>query len=278
MSRSAPVVRLVRAVTRRLGFHPFDSHPETFDLTGRKALVIATNHGALDMGKPTGVFASELTTAYYAFVDAGMTVDVASPAGGLIPVDPLSMRSVVRTASDDRLLDDADLRGKIMESVSVDEVDVLEYDIVYLAGGWGAAFDLGFSTTLAAKMTEAAAAEVIIGGVCHGPLGLINATRPDGRPLVEGRRVTAVSDRQVHQLGIANTPQHPETELRRKGARYESSTRLLDVLANFWVIDGNLVTGQNQNAGPVVAREMLRLASERRTGQHRSGQSTDTGH
>jgi hypothetical protein len=26
---------------------------------------------------------------------------------------------------------------------------------------------------------------------------------------------------------------------------------------NRWVIDGNLVTGQNQNAGPMVAREML---------------------
>ena len=57
-----------------------------------KALVVATNHGALDIGKPTGVFASELTAAYYAFVDAGMDVDVASPAGGVIPVDPLSLK------------------------------------------------------------------------------------------------------------------------------------------------------------------------------------------
>jgi putative intracellular protease/amidase len=35
------------------------------------------------------------------------------------------------------------------------------------------------------------------------------------------------------------------------------------VLANHWVVDGNLVTGQNQNAGPMVAREMLRLVQER---------------
>jgi putative intracellular protease/amidase len=38
------------------------------------------------------------------------------------------------------------------------------------------------------------------------------------------------------------------------------------VLANHWVVDGNLVTGQNQNAGPMVAREMLRLVHEARTG------------
>ena len=41
---------------------------------------MATNHGVLDIGKPTGVFAVELTVPYYLFLDAGMDVDVASPA------------------------------------------------------------------------------------------------------------------------------------------------------------------------------------------------------
>ena len=35
------------------------------------------------------------------------------------------------------------------------------------------------------------------------------------------------------------------------------------MLANHWVVDGNLVTGQNQNAGPMVAREMMTLLAER---------------
>ena len=41
---------------------------------------------------PTGVFASEMTVPYYAFLDAGMDVDLASPKGGLIPVDPMSLK------------------------------------------------------------------------------------------------------------------------------------------------------------------------------------------
>jgi putative intracellular protease/amidase len=104
---------------------------------------------------------------------------------------------------------------------------------------------------------------LVIGGICHGPLGLRNAVAEDGRPLVEGRRITAVTDTQVQQLGIDSTPHHPETELRAKGAIFESESGFRDVLANHWVVDGNLVTGQNQNAGPMVAREMLRLVSER---------------
>ncbi|MEZ5170577.1 MAG: type 1 glutamine amidotransferase domain-containing protein [Acidimicrobiia bacterium] len=198
-----------------------------------------------------------MTVPYYAFLDAGMDVDVASPAGGVIPVDPLSVRGVLRTDADDRFLADDELRQKVAESLSIGDLDMADYDIVYLAGGWGAAFDFGVSEELAAKMTEANALGKVIGGVCHGPLGLHNATDTNGEPLVKGRRVTAVTDKQVRELGISGTPQHPETELRRMGANFEAETRFRDVLANHWVADGNLVTGQNQNAAPMVAREMM---------------------
>ena len=262
MKRPPAPARLVRKVVQRLGMHPEDPQPVAFELTGRRALVVATNHGTLDIGKPTGVFASELTVPYYAFLDAGMDVDVASPLGGVIPVDPLSLKPVVRTEADDRFLADDDLRveGHRTRWPSA-SVDIGAYDLVYLAGGWGAAFDFGFSEPLAAAITEANAAGKVIGGICHGPLGLRNATRPDGRPLVEGRRISAVTDAQVQQLGIESTPHHPETELRAKGALFESATGFREVLANHWVVDGNLVTGQNQNAGPMVAREMLRLVA-----------------
>ncbi|HMQ25775.1 MAG TPA: sulfatase, partial [Acidimicrobiales bacterium] len=122
-----------------------------------------------------------------------------------------------------------------------------------------AAFDFGFSPALADAVTEANAAGKIIGGVCHGPLGLRNAKDVDGRPLVEGRKVTAVTDKQVRELGIESTPHHPETELRAMGADFESASAFRDPFANHWVVDGNLVTGQNQNAGPMVAREMMAL-------------------
>ncbi len=256
-----PPARLLRKVLQRVGLHPDDDNADVADVRGRRALVVCTNHGVLDIGKPTGVFASEMTVPYYLFVDSGMTVDLASPLGGTIPVDPQSLRPVVRTQHDDRFLDDDQLRTKVSASAAIGELDMADYDIVYLAGGWGAAFDFGFSEVLATKVSEAAALGKILGGICHGPLGLRNAQRPDGRPLIEGRRVSAVTDKQVSELGIESTPHHPETELRAKGAIFENSTGRRDVLANHWVVDGNLVTGQNQNAGPMVAREMMRLVA-----------------
>lgn len=267
MKKPPPPARAIRKVLQRAGMHPEDTETSTVKLPGRKALVIATNHGVLDIGKPTGVFASEMTVPYYAFLDAGMDVDVASPDGGIIPVEPQSLKPPVRTEACDRFLADDEFRAKVSESLAIADVVIADYDIVCLAGGWGAAFDLGFSDALGQQVTRANELDRVIGGVCHGPLGLLKAKATDGSPLVEGRKVTAVTDKQVQELGIDLTPQHPETELRKLGAEFESATRFRDPLANHWVVDGNLVTGQNQNAAPMVAREMLRLAAERVSAQ-----------
>ena len=92
--------RLLRRLVRSLGLHPDD--PESFlgRLVDRRALIVCTNHAWLDVGRPTGLFASEMTVPYYLFSEAGIDVDLASPLGGVIAVDPLSLRSVVRTHHD----------------------------------------------------------------------------------------------------------------------------------------------------------------------------------
>jgi putative intracellular protease/amidase len=77
---------------------------------------------------------------------------------------------------------------------------------------------------------------------------------------VKGKHLTAVTNRQVQQLGITITPQHPERELRAAGAIFESASAMLDPFANLTVVDGKLVTGQNQNAGTETAQKMLQAA------------------
>jgi putative intracellular protease/amidase len=254
---SAPKLA-TRALIQRFGVHPTDPDAVPLDLRGAKALCIATNHGVLDIGVATGVFGSELTVPYYLFLDAGMQVDVASPAGGVIPVDPLSMKELIRTPDDDRMLGDGDFRDKLTHSLAIAAVDFTTYDIIYFAGGWGAAFDLGQSELLGRKVSDAWAAGRVVGGICHGPLGLLKARTADGELLVKGRRVTAVTDRQVQQLGVQITPLHPESALRQAGALFESETHpARDFFANHFVADGNLITGQNQNAGPMVGRMMM---------------------
>ncbi|MES2149462.1 MAG: type 1 glutamine amidotransferase domain-containing protein [Pseudomonadota bacterium] len=248
------------ALLRRLGLHPH-YHGARHRLPGKRALIVTTSHARLDpTSKATGVFASEMTVPYYAFLDAGMLVDVASVRGGQVPVERDSLRWPLATPDDRRYLADPVLRAKTENALAIGALDGVHYDIVFLAGGWGAAYDLGKSPELGTLVTRAWAAGKVVGGICHGPLGLLLAHDTDGTPLVRGKRLTAVTDRQLQQLGIDVTPMHPERELRAAGAVFECRHALRDPFANLTVVDGRLVTGQNQNAGAQAAQAMLRAA------------------
>lgn len=132
-----------------------------------------------------------------------------------------------------------------------------------MAGGWGASYDLGQSEVLGQKITEANAENILLGSVCHGALGFLMAKETDGKPLVEGKKMTAVTDKQVEELGISITPMHPETELRKLNADFQSNTAFRDMFATMLVVDGNIVTGQNQNSSGPTAQMLLRLLDKK---------------
>ena len=259
-------------VLHKAGMHP-EYEGELVTLPpGKRALVITTSHGVLSKpgeteGPPSGVMASEMTHPYYGFLDAGMDVDVASIKGGEIPVDPQTLMYMLKTAEDDRYLADPVLLAKVQNSLKIDDVDFTQYDIVFLSGGWGAAYDLGQSPVLASKISEAfySDRQPVIGGVCHGVLGLINAKDKDGNLLIAGRRMTGVTDKQIKELGIEVTPLHPETELRKAGVVFESQTAFRDMLATHVTVDDEkrFVTGQNQNSGRETSQKMMAIIAGR---------------
>jgi putative intracellular protease/amidase len=251
--------------------HKSKYKPTKIDLKGYKAIVITTSQATLDTisesgetlktGKGTGVYASEMTEPYYLFLDAGMEVDVASINGGEIPIEKLSLRPLVRTEYDTRFLKDDELRNKTMNSIKLDDVDINEYDLVFMSGGWGAAYDFVQSDVLSKKISEAYASHKVLGSVCHGALGFIGATKPDGSPLVKDVTMTGVTNAQLKQLGVKNTPKHPETELINAGANYKSSKKIVDMFANHVEVDEKhlIVTGQNQKGGVEAAEKAMRL-------------------
>ena len=268
----AVVVLALPTIMHSLGLHPKYTG-ETHQLpAGMRALIVTTSHGVLNApgettGEATGIAISELTHPYYSYLDAGMKIDVASIKGGQVPVDPSGLRRTVITPEDKRYLNDPVLIAKVENSLRIDDVDFNQYDIIFLVGGWGAAYDLGYSDVLANKIGEAyyGPKEPLIGSVCHGALGLINVKDRDGNKLIAGRAMTGVTDKQVKELGIELTPQHPETELRKAGALFESQTAFRDVFATHVTIDAEqrFITGQNQNSGMETAQKMIAIMARR---------------
>lgn len=267
----ALVAAFIPTIFQALGLHP-EYHGPTYTVDGGKALIVTTSHGVLSKpgeteGRPTGVFGSEMTHPYYVFLEAGMEVDVASIKGGEIPIDPQSFSYGIISEEDRRFQKDPVFKAKVENSIKIDDIDFADYDVVFLAGGWGAAYDLAQSEVLAQKISEAyySEKETILGSVCHGALGFVSARDTDGILLIKGRRVTGVTNKQLDALNIAFTPKHPETALKEAGALFESQTAFRDFFATHVTVDDEqrFVTGQNQNSGLETAHRITGILAGR---------------
>ncbi|MDG1831117.1 MAG: type 1 glutamine amidotransferase domain-containing protein [Flavobacteriaceae bacterium] len=251
----------------KAGLHPQYKDSKVYNFKNKKAVIITTSHNLLNKpgekeGKLTGVFASELTVPYYEFLDSGVQVDVASVKGGEIPIDPESFFYAVKTIEDKRYLKDKLFQDKVKNSILIDNLKIDDYDFVFISGGWGAAYDLGYSEILGEKISQAYYSEkTIIGAVCHGVLGFIKAKDSLGKLIIKNRRMTGVTNKQIKELGIDFTPQHPEDELIKAGAIFESKTAFRDAFADLTITDDNakFVTGQNQNAGHETPQKMMEI-------------------
>ncbi|MEM7721221.1 MAG: type 1 glutamine amidotransferase domain-containing protein [Pseudomonadota bacterium] len=214
-------------------------------MTQAKILIIATSASQMDDGDQTGVWLEELTTPYYAFLDSGAEVTLASIKGGEIPVDQRSMAPEGENdASVERYLKDTAAQLAVRNTVRIDDIDGLgmDFDAVFLPGGHGTMFDYPTNKTLASMIEAFDRAGKVVAAVCHGPAGLVLAKNEDGTPFVKGRTVAGFTDSEEHAVGLQDAvPFLLETRLRELGANYQSAPDF----EPFAVQDGTLVTGQN---------------------------------
>jgi putative intracellular protease/amidase len=224
--------------------------------------IVLTSHGTLgDTGKPTGFHYEELAAPYWAFTDAGYTVDLASIQGGEPPYDPSSLpeAEAEQPGSVARFRADADACAKLRQSVPVAELDAGAYAGIFLAGGHGAMWDFPDNADLGRLLAEAHGHGRILAAVCHGPAGLIAATRTDGSPLIRGVRLNAFTDAEEQQVGLAETvPFLLESRLKELGARFEKSSPFRGCAVH----DQGFVTGQNPRSSRAVAERMLAVIAE----------------
>jgi putative intracellular protease/amidase len=225
-----------------------------------RIIMVTTSHGELgDTGRRTGLWLEELATPYYALLDGGAEITVASVKGGEVPTDPRSVGED-NPASVRRFLSDEHAMALLRAAPSIEEVDVMAYDAIFLPGGHGTMWDLPENVTLAAAVGNAFDNGRLVASVCHGPSGLVAARRADGNPVVQGKRVSAFTDSEEAAEGLTQVvPFLLETRLRALGALFERAPDFQP----FAVRDGNLITGQNPASADEVAKLVLQALSER---------------
>lgn len=224
-------------------------------------LMILTSHGHLgSTGKPTGLWADEMTTPYYALVDAGFDVVLASPKGGRPPFAEGSIKTAPQEneGSVKRFLSDPGAVAKFGATHStaslVAQLSADNYSAVFLPGGHGTMWDTATDEATAALVAAIFNAGKPTAAVCHGPAGLVKALRPDGKSILFGKKVNGFTNAEETAVELMDVvPFHLETRMRELGGLFEHGPNW----APYAVRDGNLITGQNPASSALVASHVV---------------------
>lgn len=229
-------------------------------MSHHRILIVLTSHKQMgDSGKPTGFHYEEMTTPYFAFKEAGYEVVLASIAGGEPPHDPNSLKDPLEDNAPSviRFLQDELATNALKHSRALNElaqIDIDEFDAIYLPGGHGTMWDFPDNDYLAPVVSALYQRNKPVAAVCHGIAGLIGAQKANGEPLVKGLRVNCFTNAEETAVGLEGTvPFLLETALRDLGAEFECSENFQSHLA----VDGNLITGQNPASAEGVAHAVL---------------------
>lgn len=218
-------------------------------------LIVLTSHDTLgDTGRKTGFWLEEFAAPYYAFLDEGATLTLASPQGGQPPLDPKSDDPDAQTDDTRRFRQDAEAQRRLANTRRLAEVQAADYDAVFYPGGHGPLWDLAEDANSVSLIETMLAAGKPVAAVCHAPGVLRHAKTADGKPLVQGRQVTGFSNTEEAAVQLtAVVPFLVEDELALLGGLYSKGPDWQPHI----VSDGLLITGQNPASSVGVAQALL---------------------
>lgn len=220
-------------------------------------LLVLTSHDQLgDTGKKTGFWLEELAAPYYALKDAGAEVVLASPKGGQPPLDPKSDDADAQTDDTRRFKADAEAQAALASTVVLSSVKADDFDAVFYPGGHGPLWDLANDADSIALIEAFTKADKPTGFVCHAPGVLKSVNGADGKPLVNGRKVTGFTNSEEDAVGLTDVvPFLVENVLIANGADYSKGPDW----GSYVLTDGKLVTGQNPGSSREAAEALLGL-------------------
>ncbi len=223
----------------------------------KKILVVVTNISKYEnIQRPTGLWLGEAVHFAHVMEEAGFEIDYVSSKGGYTPIDPHSLENTYMTPVDWKYYTDNKFMNKLGNTLSVDQVNPSDYDVIYYTGGHGVIWDFPNDSKMQEVAKEIYENGGIVSGVCHGLAGLLNIKLSNGKNLVDGIKVTGFSNSEEAAVGLDKlVPYLTETELVKRGANYVKG----DDWTEFAVSDNRIITGQNPASGAAVAKEVLKV-------------------
>ena len=219
-----------------------------------KILMFVTSHGDIDGVPTTGIWFTEFSEPFAAFIDAGAAVTVASPRGGPSPVDPRGYpkRGEIEGVRDALERLNATAHGSAMKHD--------DFDGIFFPGGHGPMFDLATDPVVKKLIADFWTAGKPVAAVCHGPASLLDVVLPGGTTLLDGKRVTGFTKGEdALDALFSKMPFSLEDRMAREGASFVAKPPRTPHVE----VDGLLVTGQNPVSAKATADAFLAVLREK---------------
>ncbi len=216
--------------------------------------VLTSNDSLGSTGKKTGFWIEEFAAPYYLLEDNGIQVILASPKGGQPPIDPASDTEEMSTTATKRFEKDEVTKKVLANTHKLADVNEADFDAVFYPGGHGVLWDLVENEGSVELIEKFYANNKPVAFVCHAPAVLKNVKGTDGKPLVNGKKVTGFTNEEEEAVALTNVvPFLLEDMLKENGGNYSK----IGDWQPYAVEDGLLITGQNPSSSELVAEKLL---------------------
>lgn len=225
----------------------------------KKVLFVLTSHEDLgNTGEKTGFWIEEFAAPYYLLTDKGIDVTLASPKGGQPPIDPKSDAPDAQTPASIRYKSDAETQKVLSQTHKLSEVSQADYDAVFYPGGHGPLWDLAEDKDSIALIESFIKNNKTVAAVCHAPAVFRHTKNENGKPLVDGKKVTGFTNTEEEAVQLTDiVPFLVEDMLKANGGIYSKKGDW----ESYAVEDGLLITGQNPASSEAVAEILLKRLS-----------------
>lgn len=224
-------------------------------IMNKKIVMVLTSHDQMgDSGTKTGFWVEEFAAPYYAFIDAGVEITLASPLGGQAPIDPSSQLADFQTVATERFNNDANAQQKVATTALLASIEASDFDAIFYPGGHGPLWDLTENSVSISLIEAFLSQHKAVATVCHSTAALLNIKQPDGEFVIKAKAITGFSNTEEEAVGLTKiVPFLLEDEIITRGGDYQK----VEDWAAFAVQDGLLISGQNPASSELVAKKLL---------------------
>lgn len=243
-------------------------HAHGMPSKGKILMVVSSPAVSEQTGWPIGFWAAELTHPLHVFQEAGYDVTLTSTEGGEVMMDAYSdPRDASGYSAHDVIslgyLQQDWFHEMLKTTSKLTDENPSEYDAIFLVGGQGPMYTYRGNESLDELFAAFFESGKPSAAVCHATTMLLEAENSKGELIVEDKTWTgfanAEEDFADEAVGQQIQPYRIEDEA---GKIPNTNFKVAGAFASYAIMDGNLITGQQQNSGAAAARLVVELLSK----------------